>query len=287
MSATILKKDFQANGQNNFNFDSAVADLNVVKTIENKLIQIFHEDKKLVNPVFLFVSEGFTLKLAYFLAGFIKRPVAIGIAGETASGKSTFTLDVLETISEFEKRHNLEQIVTRVNTDDYYYDRSKEVIAAGGFAQFARNYDFDIPDAFELDLLKTHIEQLVLGEEVWLPKYDMSGTATRHDNYLLAKPNNIVISEGLFNLSDNINNVFDFCIYVEVDHEEQKSRFYKRAAQRGLGDAAKQVYDNAVEKAEIHVKPTSKNADIIVNGMADREEYKKVVNKLLEILVLA
>jgi uridine kinase len=184
----------------------------------------------------------------------------------------------------FKNKYNYKQIVSRINTDDYYYDRSKEVIKAGSFAEFAKNYDLDVPAAFELNLLKSHIEQLVLGNEVWLPKYDMSGTAKRYDNYILAKPNKIIISEGLFNLSNGINDVFDFCIYVDVDSEEQKNRFYQRAAQRGLGDAAKQVYNNAVSKAEVHVKPTSKNADVIINGMADRSEYKKVANELLEIV---
>jgi len=284
MSTTVLKNNSQHTIENNFDLDVNVIDLNIVKSIEEKLVEIFNEDKKLDKPVFLFINKGFAAKLAYFLSGHIKRSVAIGIAGETASGKSTFTFDTLETIIEFQNKFNYEEIVTRINTDDYYYDRSEEVIKAGSFAEFAQNYDLDIPAAFELDLLKTHVEQLVLGKEVWLPKYDMSGTAIRYNNHSLAKPNKIILSEGLFNLSDGINDVFDFCIYVDVEQEEQKERFYKRAAQRGLGNAAKQVYNNAVSKAEIYVKPTSKNADIVISGMADREEYKKVVNKLLEIV---
>jgi len=285
MSTTILKNNLQHNTENDFDFNVSVVDLNAVKAIEEKLIQIFNEDKKLVQPVFLFINKGFSTKLAYFLSGHIKRSVAVGIAGETASGKSTFTLDILETIVEFQNKYSLEQIFTRINTDDYYYDRSKEVIKAGSFANFAKDYDLDVPAAFELDLLKNHVEQLVLGKEVWLPKYDMSGTALRYNNYSLARPNKIIVSEGLFNLSGQIKDVFDFCIYVDINQEEQKERFYKRAAQRGLGDSAKRVYDNAVSKAEIYVKPTSKNADVIINGMADREDYRKIANKLLEIVI--
>jgi phage/plasmid-associated DNA primase len=101
MSTTIIKSDLQQSTENNF--DVAVIDLNIVKAIEEKLIHIFNEDKKLDKPVFLFINRGFTVKLAYFLSGYIKRPVAIGIAGETASGKSTFTQDTIETIIEFQK----------------------------------------------------------------------------------------------------------------------------------------------------------------------------------------
>ncbi|MDD3014653.1 MAG: hypothetical protein PHC34_13210 [Candidatus Gastranaerophilales bacterium] len=283
MSTTILKNNLQQNIESKSDVD--VVDLNVVKVIEEKLIQIFNEDKELDNPVFLFIKEGFIAKLAHFLSGCIKRSVAVGIAGETASGKSTFTLDVLESIVEFQNKYNLEQIVTRINTDDYYYDRSKEVIEAGSFAKFAQNYDLDVPAAFELDLLKNHIEQLVLGKEVWLPKYDMSGTAIRNNMHSLAKPNKVIVSEGLFNLSDGIKDVFDFCIYVDVESEEQKDRFYKRAAQRGLGDSAERVYDNAVSKAEIYVKPTLKNADVVISGMVNREDYKIITKKLLDLVI--
>ena len=48
-------------------------------------------------------------------------PASIGIAGETASGKSTITLDIIDTIELFANVFNLGRVITRVNTDDYYY----------------------------------------------------------------------------------------------------------------------------------------------------------------------
>jgi uridine kinase len=53
---------------------------------------------------------------------------------------------------------------------------------AGSFAEFAKNYDLDVPEALELELMKKHIRQLLFGDTVYLPKYDMSGTAIRKDN---------------------------------------------------------------------------------------------------------
>ena len=35
--------------------------------------------------------------------------------------------------------------------DDYYYDRSEMVKAAGSFSEFAKNYDLDVPEAFQND----------------------------------------------------------------------------------------------------------------------------------------
>lgn len=258
-------------------------DTKVVKEIETKLFEILEEDKKLAKPVFIFIDEKAVSKTAYFLAKCIRRPVAIGIAGETASGKSTFTYDVIEALTELQNFLEEENIITRINTDDYYYDRSDRVKKAGGFAQFAKNYDFDVPEAFELELLTYHLEQLVLGNSVMLPKYDMSGTAVRFDNHTPANPAPLVITEGLFNLTDKVKHAFDFCIYVDVSREIQKERWYRRAAERNLGDAAHNVYNNAVEKAEIHIRPSMKNADIIISGEAEREDYKKVIYRLIEI----
>ncbi len=60
-------------------------------------------------------------------------PASIGIAGETASGKSTITKDLIETIESFATEFSINDVITRVNTDDYYYDRSEMVKAARKF----------------------------------------------------------------------------------------------------------------------------------------------------------
>ena len=143
-------------------------------------------------------------------------PASIGIAGETASGKSTLTMDLIDTIESFATEFNIDNAITRVNTDDYYYDRSEMVKAAGSFSEFAKHYDLDVPQALELELMSKHIMELLSGKETYLPKYDMSGTAIRHDNYTLAKPSKIIISEGLFTLTEKVKDAFNFKIYVDI-----------------------------------------------------------------------
>lgn len=284
MSATVTKRIVNPELIQNAGFDEKVFELDITRKIEDKLFNIINEDRKLEFPVFLFVEEKTIKKLALFLSGAVKRSVAVGIAGETASGKSTFTYDIINSINNFQERFSLSPIITRVNTDDYYYDRSDMVKAAGSFSNFAKHYDLDCPEAFELSLLKSHIEQLVLGNPVWLPKYDMSGTARRYDNHNLAIPTRLIVTEGLFTLTDQIKDAFDFCVYVHVSHKAQKERFFKRAEERNLGDAAIEVYNNAVSKAEIYIKPSSDNADIIINGEASREDYCNTADKILEIV---
>lgn len=249
--------------------------------VQMRLNKIFYDELNSHDSIFVKFDKNIIRKIASFISGETKRSCAIGIAGETASGKSTIAMDIIDTINMFTREYCLENTITRINTDDYYYDRSEMVKAAGSFAEFAKNYDLDVPEALELDLMASHIKQLLAGRKVLLPKYDLSGTAKRYDNYTPADPANIIISEGLFTLTEKIAGVFDIKIYVDVSANVQKDRFYKRAAERNLGDSADEVYENASSKAKVHIHPTAETADIILTGEADRERYKQFINRVL------
>lgn len=251
--------------------------------LEAALNKLFLEELNSDDSIFIKISPLIVKKIAMFLSGMTYRPAAIGICGETACGKSTIVQDSLCVLQEVLKKDP----ITRINTDDYYHDRSKEVEAAGSFAEFAKNYDFDVPEAIELCLMKEHITMLLNNQEVYLPKYDMSGTTKRFNNHSLAKPSSVVLAEGLFTLTDGIGDIFDFKIYVDIDREVQKKRFFERAKQRDLGDSAHQIYANAVEKAQIYVHPCRKNADIVLNGEVSREKYRQFVNSMLSLIEAA
>lgn len=201
-----------------------------------------------------------------------KLPLSIGIVGESASGKSTITEDFIKVLSR-------NWSVTRINTDDYYYDNSKAVQEAGSFANWAKNKDLDSPSAMELPLMQKHIAQLKAGQNVWLPKYDMSGTAIRHDKYTFASPSDIIISEGLFTMC--IREVFDITIYIDIDKQTQKQRWYERAISRNLGDAMDIMYQRAKEKADIYIRPYKQYCDIIISGEGPRPKYKDLIEKFL------
>lgn len=255
-----------------------------LQNIEKKLNKIFADEINSSDSIFKFVSDNAIHKMALFLSGCKGRACAIGIAGETASGKSTITLDIINTIEIFAQEYCIENAITRINTDDYYYDRSEMVNEAGSFAEFAKNYDLDIPEALELELMKKHIKSLINGDVVYLPKYDMSGTAIRTDNVTRAVPSKIIISEGLFTLTEKVADAFDFKVYVDVTANIQKERFYRRAAERSLGSSVDEVYQNASSKAKTHIHPTIKKADIILSGEADREAYKKFIKQVLSVV---
>lgn len=256
--------------------------------LEKALIDLFLKEMTSPDSIFISISSDVTKRIAMFLSGMAFRPAAIGICGETACGKTTIVLDSVNIIENFCKNILLQKdttgIITRINTDDYYYDRSQEVKRAGSFEEFVKNYDLDTPAAIELSLMKKHIDMLLNRQECFLPKYDMSGTAKRFDNHRIAKPSPVIISEGLYTLNDEIADIFDFKIYVNIDKSVQKKRFYDRAEQRGLGSAADRIFENASEKAVIHIHPCAKNADIILNGAISREKYAKFMQNLMDLV---
>lgn len=252
--------------------------------LERALNDLFMKELNSEKSIFIKFSPNIVRKIAIFLSGVASRPASIGFCGETASGKSTIVLDSIDTINDFSQEFLLENIVTRINTDDYYFDRSKEVEAAGSFAEFTKHYDLDVPEAIELSLMKEHIEKLLNKESVYLPRYDMSGTAKRFDNEILATPSPIIISEGVFTLVDKIADIFDFKIYVDVSKDVQRKRFFERAEQRGLGDSACDIFENASQKADIYIRPCAKIADIVLNGEAQRERYKQFISSFLFII---
>jgi uridine kinase len=252
--------------------------------LERYLSRIFENELNTSGSVLLAYNPFVIKKIAGYLSGKISMPASIGIAGETASGKSTITKDLIDTIESFATEFGVEDVITRVNTDDYYYDRSEMVKAAGSFSEFAKTYDLDVPEALELELMNKHIKELLSGKAIYLPKYDMSGTAIRHDNYTLAKPSKVIISEGLFTLTEKIKDAFDFKIYVDIEEKLKKERFFVRAEERGLGDSAKHIYENANQKAEVYIRPCKAHADIVLSGAADRIKYKNFLNKIIGIV---
>lgn len=251
---------------------------------EKAVNDLFLKELNSNESIFVMVAPHVTKKIAMFLSGMTFRPAAIGVCGETASGKSTIVQDAICVINEFAGKRFENGSVTRINTDDYYHDRSKEVIKAGSFEEFVKNYDLDIPEAIELSLMKEHIQMLLNRQEVYLPKYDMSGTAKRFDNHALAKPSSVIVAEGIYTLVQDVSDIFDFKIYVDIDKSIQKKRFYERAQQRGLGTSADRIYENASQKAQIYVHPCIDSADIVLNGEISREKFKKFVNSLMNLV---
>ena len=252
--------------------------------IENMLLEVLKWNNSLDIPIIISLKNNALKKIIRCFFCSFNKPVAIGFAGESASGKTTIANEIIRELENFASEKNLENFITKINLDNYYYDRSKEVIAAGSFDNFVKNYDLDSPNALELDLFAKHLALLKEGKEVFLPMYDMSGTAKRWDNKIQALPSRIIITEGLYPFIDVARESFDIKFYVDIDENVQKNRWYRRAKERDLGESADRVYNNALSKAKIYIRPTKETSDVILNGEASIESYKTFIEKIMNVV---
>ncbi|MCQ2957510.1 MAG: hypothetical protein MJ180_01255 [Candidatus Gastranaerophilales bacterium] len=257
---------------------------NKILKIENMLLEVLKWNDSLDIPIITSLKNNALRKIirCFFYAK--NRPVAIGFAGESASGKTTIANEIIRELENFASEQNIDNFITKINLDNYYYDRSKEVIEAGSFDNFVKNYDLDSPSALELDLFAKHLELLKAGNEVYLPMYDMSGTAKRWDNKIQAIPSKLIITEGLYPFTEDAVQGFDIKFYVDIDEDVQKARWYRRAKERDLGESADRVYNNALSKAKIYIRPTKLDADVILNGEASIENYKIFIEKIMNVV---
>ena len=83
--------------------------------------------------------------------------LVVGIAGGTASGKTTVVDQIVEALGEDQ--------VSVLACDHYYRDLSALPLSA------RRDYNFDHPDAMDQQLILDHIRQLKLGHSVDRPCY--------------------------------------------------------------------------------------------------------------------
>ena len=142
----------------------------IVKIVES-VKKILEEDRQQKHPLFINVKESVIFSIARKALNDPDMRILIGIAGESASGKTTFVQNAIRSC--IAEEHS--ELYTIVCCDDYYYDWSKELEDAGSYeAFFARGYSFDTPAAINLELMKEHLVSLKNGTAVRRPEYHLT-----------------------------------------------------------------------------------------------------------------
>ena len=182
----------------------------------------------------------------------------IGIAGGSGSGKTTFTHKVLSSVNDSK--------VVVLHQDSYYLPRPPNHLKVNN------EPNFDHPDAFDWELLRTHLEQLREGKRVEMPIYDYK-VSRRTAKTQSIGPCKILIVEGIFALWDeSIRNLMDLKFYL---HVESDIRFIRRLFRdlkdraRTLEDIIRQYYDTVRPMHQLYLEPTKQYADIIVGEETD------------------
>lgn len=116
------------------------------------------------------------------------------IAGPSSSGKTTFAkkLSIQLTVLGFKP--------VAIGLDDYFVPRAQTPLDEDG------NYDFEHIDAIDVPLLNGHLEELLAGREVELPRFDFkTGERTASGGHRIRLPERgILIMEGIHGLNDQL-----------------------------------------------------------------------------------
>ena len=183
-----------------------------------------------------------------------KRPLVIGIAGGTCSGKSSIAKIL---IKEFDNKKS----VNIIREDDYYKDQSNLSMEE----RAKTNYDH--PLAFDFDLMIVHLHKLINGESIEKPTYDYT-VHNRSDVTEIVHPSDVLIIEGLFALyTQEIRELEGIKIFVDTPADERFIRRLRRDVKeraRTVESITEQYLTTVKPMHDQFIEPTKKYADIII-----------------------
>ncbi len=181
------------------------------------------------------------------------RPIVIGVAGGTGSGKTTVARQILQ-------RGGTEHIAY-IPHDAYYRDHSHLPLHERD------QVNYDHPNSLETELLVQHLKDLCAGLAVKIPVYDFTSHA-RTKQTRRVEPAPIILVEGILVFSEpELRKLFDVMLYVDTDADV---RFIRRL-QRDIGERGRSVesvceqYLATVRPMHLEfVEPSKRYADVII-----------------------
>jgi uridine kinase len=205
------------------------------------------------------------------------RPIILGVAGGSGSGKTTVVRAMVSALGGGQ--------AAVIHHDAYYRDTSHLSPAE----RQAINYDH--PDSLETGLLVEHLRELRAGRAVALPVYDFAEHARQPQREHL-QPQKIVIVDGLLILWDpELRALMDIKVYVDTDAD---LRFIRRLERdiRERGRSAESVilqYIRTVRPMHLEfVEPSKRYADVILpEGGHNAVAVDMLVTKVRSILAEA
>lgn len=203
-----------------------------------------------------------------------KRPVVIGIAGGSCSGKTSVTRAIYDVFRD----HS----VVVIEQDYYYKDQSHMTFDE----RLLTNYDH--PLAFDTDLLIEHVNSLLDYQAVEKPVYDYV-QHTRSQDVIDVEPKDVIIVEGILVLEDErLRDLMDIKLFVDTDSDLRIIRRIQRdIKERGrTADSVIEQYLSAVRPMHnLFIEPTKRYADVIIpEGGDNNVAIDLMVTKIKTIL---
>ena len=183
----------------------------------------------------------------------MRQPLIVGVAGGTASGKTTISEAILRRVGEAS--------VAFLAHDAYYRDLSRL-----SFEERCQ-VNYDHPNSLETELLVAHLDALSRWEEVAVPIYDFARHLRRPETRSVT-PRPVILVEGILIFVEKaLRERFDIKVFVDADAD---LRFIRRL-QRDVSERGRTVesvieqYLKTVRLMHLEfVEPSKRYADVIV-----------------------
>lgn len=183
----------------------------------------------------------------------MKKGIIIGIAGASGSGKTLVANNIMSALGS--------EKVVMLQEDSYYKDLSDIPFDE------RTGKNFDHPDAFDHELLASHLEQLLEGKAISHPIYDYK-THSRKKETRTVGPHTIVILEGILILNEpKLRSLMDIQVFIDTAPDI----CFIRRLKRDINERARSV-DSVIRQYEETVRPmyfqfiepSKRYADIII-----------------------
>jgi uridine kinase len=189
-----------------------------------------------------------------------RRPLVIGVAGGSGSGKTVITEAIIAAAAPSQ--------VTLLQHDAYYRHRPDLTYAERS------DVNYDHPDSLETDLLVAHVQALLDGRSAEVPVYDFA-THLRTDETIPLTATEVILVEGILVLAEpRLRDLMDLKLFVDTDPDVRLARRARRdVAERGRSiESVLDQWEATVRPMYLEfVEPSRRHADLIIpEGYNDR-----------------
>jgi uridine kinase len=191
----------------------------------------------------------------------------IGVTGGSGSGKSRLIEDLRKVFGEKD--------MAVISQDNYYKPRATRKPDAHGVV------NFDLPEAFEMDVFSRDIVQLRQGKVIERPEYTYNNDLAE-SGVVVVRPAPVLLIEGLFIMHQRkIRGLLDISIFVDVhDVLKLKRRILRDQVERNypIEDVLYRYEHHVLPAYHSYIAPYKSLADIVINNNQSMEAATSVIS---------